>query len=309
MEQDLVEKIVYYLDDLNNAFDFISPLINDNFGEDYAFTEQLSQDIWKWIIKAENILKNYKWTYTKEAIYEMAEWKDWMKLFVDIKDMWIMNIEDFQRLAKLVANQPDGKNFDQLIEEELSKAWFNVTKRFIRTVKNINEKYPDAKISLWWDEVFIFIPWATKSQEQKILNDINEMLLDEDLKWRISSSFEKNNVKKVFDELDVQTKVNKVFEENIEKVIYDNKYWEKIEMPETVSLIIKTKSLNEQLIKNIENYSEQIDLLVKNNSNSLLKLMKKEINEWVEIYLWTIENLWKISISREENWHVIVSIE
>ena len=275
----LNDSVKNYLDNLNNWYDFISPVINKS---DYKKINNIDEAIKDWKIDVSYFEKNYKWTLTKEAIEKASNWKDWMRIFVDIVDMWIMNLVDFKDRAKLLQSwdiKPDDI-------KKLTEAWSTVTGKFQRFVKEIG-KIPWAKLSLGWDEVFIFIEWKTRKETAEVMNNITKELSSEWLRWRVSYSFDKAT-EWIFDNLDSLTKINKI----IEKKIEENIIWKKldIKVPNNLTVDIDPKIIwtkewaFDNFLKKMENNisDDKIYELLNNSSG-----WKKRIGEifWKDIIL------------------------
>lgn len=93
----------------------------------------------------------------------------------------------------------------------------DVTERFARTVKSIKEKYPNAKISLGGDEIFVFVEGATPAQEAKVLEEVSKSLSANHLHARATHSFDAASMpEEVYSQLDIRTKFNKLFESGLE---------------------------------------------------------------------------------------------
>jgi hypothetical protein len=291
LELDLLVKS--YLDNINNAFDFISPVINKD--KDFDNINKIWAEINSWKISKSSLEKNYKWTYTAKAIEAISEWKEWMRIFVDIVDMWIMNLRDFRSLAKKVALWKI--KWDNITE--LLDAWLSVTKQFQDFVKEI-EKIPWSKVSLWWDEVFIFIEWKTPKEIWDIIAKISENLDNNNLRWRVSYSFDKNS-KWIFDSLDSLTKINKVVEKKIEEVIV----WWKIlyEVPNNLTLDINPKIIwNEEW--DFDKFLKQMESSI--NFVKLLDVIQSK-KVW-EMKIWKFDDK-IVSLKRNNSNEFILSIK
>lgn len=286
----LNQELKKYIDSLNSWFDFISPYIKR---EDIWKIADLDRQISELKISRERIEKNYKWTYTKEALEKNIEWKQWISVFVDIVDMGLMNLKDFKVLASKVESWIITKENIW----ELLTAGNTATSKFQSLVNQIVIDYPKAKISLWWDELFVFIPWISKRETSIIIQDISKSLQRNNLKWRISHNFETKIGN--FDYLDSITKVNKIFEKDLEKVFY-SKEFEKIDklifnsINVEISWEIEKKFLkNSQIIyaklnNPKENFFEILEKIDKTNLSKILTWEEKEIFikwDWVNLLI------------------------
>lgn len=197
-----------YIDALNQ-FDFIAPM--RNFGKDYARVKAIDRDFSNGIIRVDSLTKNYKWTLSKAAFMESAKWVG-MKIFIDIRDMGIMNLLSFRRLAEKVKN-------GAATIEELIGAGSDVTEQFIWFVQSIERKYPGVKIHLGGDEVSLMIPSVTTAEEgAKVISAINESLRSFRLQGRVAHTFEVGDPAKIIAALDQSTPVHKALETSIEAV-------------------------------------------------------------------------------------------
>jgi len=274
IDTQLHENIKEYINKLTDWFDFISPVI---YKEDYKNIDEINKQIWSWVIDIDYFQNNYKKTLSIESLKAYSKNKTWMRLFIDIVDMWIMNLKDFKKLAQKV-------NFWEINEnyfDELLTAWWTVTNKFQRLVKSIKEIYPESKISLWWDEVFIFIPGKTDTERDEIISNISKKINRFWLKWRISSSTEKQN-EKIFNNLDNFTSINKLFEKKFTETLQNNSQlntsW-KIE-PKVTNLEIK----NEKLIKwNLDTIKKLIKEKINNIDFTWLLFKRKSINTTVNL--------------------------
>lgn len=275
-----------YIDSINNAFDFISPVIKFDWHDSFTETSRIWESIKNWNLSLSVFQKNYKGTYTYKALEKISDWKEWMRVFVDIVDMGIMNLEDFRWLAKKVVNWDiTWNNIEELLDAGLS-----VTKKFQYFIKEI-EKIPWSKVSLGWDEVFIFFEWRTKSETDSILSSITEWLNNQSIRWRVAYSFESDN-NKVFDNLDGLTKVNKILEKKIEELIVWWNMFSKI--PNNITLDIDPK-----IIWNWEGDYERFLSLFESSVDfvKLLELINLD-RVWVK-KIWEFED--KV-INLKKNW-------
>jgi len=164
----LQEKVKNYIENLNNWFDFIRPAIDIKKIEQES--NKLNDAIISMKVPVKYLEKTYKWTLTKDVLFNYSSWKEWEKVFVDIVDMWIMNLVDFRNIAKQIVEwKINDKNLIPLLE-----SWKSVTIKFQEFCKEIQKKFW-AKIALWWDEVYILLEWEKRSEDfGKILKWIND---------------------------------------------------------------------------------------------------------------------------------------
>lgn len=278
---ELNELIKNYINELNSRFDFISPSIN--LERDLMIASRINQWIHKWTLYIDDLLYTYKWTLSKDSFFEITKWKSGMNAFIDIKDMWIDNLYEFKLLwDKLIAWE--------LWEDDLLKAWNKVTKKFIDTVNSLKETYWNRiQISLWGDEIYLFIEWATKEEEAWILENLNKIMNRNHLKSRISHNFDNwgDTKKDNFAKLDKLTSLNKRVEEKIESLVIENKMEHILHVPNNISL-------------NIENWLENFAIWnLDNIINSILQKIDEEIFEFITSPIeWKSFDLWIIWESR-----------
>ncbi len=254
----LEEKVKEYMDMITELMDFIAPYVRE---EDINEMENL----WATFsnnrqIPAKYLVKNYKWTLTKESLEVQSKQKTWVNFFVDIVDMWVMNINDFQYIAERIHTWEDISYLS---------SGSAVTLRFISFVNNLKRDYPNIKLSLWWDEIMFFIEWDNLDTE-KISKEVWNKLAANNLKWRVS--FGKNG-EKWFSELDFLTQINKAVEQECKKVTLSPI---ELYLPQVIQLydeqnILESAEMNEFL-------NEFKSVLEENNDN-LKRLLDSEEEE------------------------------
>lgn len=87
-----------YIRRTNSGFDFIVPA-SGNIEEEFARAHALDAMMRSGRIRADMVLQNYKGTYTKEALMAASKGKEGMRIFIDVKNMGIMNLESFLSTA------------------------------------------------------------------------------------------------------------------------------------------------------------------------------------------------------------------
>ena len=248
-----------YISNLNNWFDFIAPYIN--LQQDIKFTKQLNKQIRDWEIDMSAFLKDFKWNIPKDLFLKNIVWKKWTAYFIDVKDMWILNLQDFKNLAKQVQ--------EKWIENiDLTTAWKKVTEQFILFVKNLKKGHPDLEIALWWDEIYIY--------SKKSINIENSISQNLDRVWfngRISK-YKWKIWKTTIWYLDKSTWIIKEVEAPIE--YYFTKM--NVKIPNISLESIKWLDLS----KDIENMQININI----NENNI-----KNIINWEKTLVWEFE--WK----------------
>ena len=258
-----------YLNYLNNWFDFISPSLNSTL--DRNVIDDINETIKTGILYTKYIEKNYKWTYTKNALECITYWKQWLNIFIDIIDMWILNLLDFESIAERIEKM---SNKDD-IYDELLQAWNSVTKLLIDFVESIQKKYDNLEVAIWGDEIFIFAEW--ENIEKDVITYISDSLIKKWLKWRLSLSYNHNEhhkddkSNKVFDKLDNYTSINKIFEIYISKIIDSSLFKSDYEFPANSILVISEE--NRSYID--DNYQNILNNLKSN-------IIKKNVIEFIK---------------------------
>lgn len=281
--------LMQYLTFLNDGFDFISPSLTSNVDRDEI--DNINNNIRTGIVDVKYIEKNYKWTYTRNALESYSFWKEWINIFIDIVDMWIMNINDFKAIANNVSTLIEKES----IYSELLSTWNSVTKKFIDYVFSILDKYENVKIALWWDEIFLFIEW--ESMDKNEIDYLSTSLKKKWLKWRIALSTINNTVEwkddnrdnRIFDILDNFTSINKIFETKIEKLMSQYSLDRHVKIPNNTILTVSDQ--NYEILNN--NYASFLEKLEENLFDALiiwfLKFKPKRALvydfEWVKVYI------------------------
>lgn len=225
--KELASFITKYINTLNNSLDFISPLRGELkiWNADFETAKLIDSQIKSWKIDSKFLTQSYKWWLTKDAFFEEILWKDWTRVFIDIKDMWIDNLVDFNLRAKqiLLLEQDfkswkiDSKTLNEKQRKLFLEAWKSVSDKFIKAQNKIRQKYPDAVFSFWWDEIYLFIPKNNlKGGLEWNLHQIFEST-NQSARVIIDSTNQIHSVSDKYSLLDKMSKINKLFEENIEK--------------------------------------------------------------------------------------------
>lgn len=257
-----------YIWALNEWFDFISPIVR---WVEKNIT-QLDESVRKWEVTVESLTHNNKWTYTRKALQMEIEWKPWTRAFVDIVDMWIMNLMDFRELAKKVRKW----EITESKMMELLEAWWTVTQTFQQFVKWLEKHW--IKISLGWDEWFMYSEKLSPDELSKI---IAEELDKAWLRWRVTFSTDTKDSKKIFDWLDSSTWQIKPIEQLIE--------WNVLNEPELISQNIQVPSSIMLKVKDWVNIPEWISKLI--NKEKILELYRTWVSNISDkIFLTRIKN-------------------
>ncbi|MDD2891656.1 MAG: hypothetical protein PHQ95_01705 [Candidatus Gracilibacteria bacterium] len=244
----LAEYIERYIDTLNKGFDFIVPA--RNLEKDLKTARDISQDFSQGIIRTQSLLETFKGVMTREHFMHMVGNKSGMRVFIDIKDMGIENLQSFGQLAKKVGSgtySPD----------DLLTAGKEMTDKFTLFVERIRMSYPDALISLGGDEIRVFFLGVGKKESAQILVSIEKELQYTGLEGRSSHTLEAvrtaEDNEKIFKNLDESTALHKTIEAILlRKRVLLKKYKN---IRETISLELGS-GVNEQnltrLLKNPE---------------------------------------------------------
>ncbi len=306
-EPELFGMVEEYINTLTYGFDFIAPIINDVQLKSIDFIDRQLED---WIIQIDLIQNTYKKTLWVDALKIKAKWKKWLRIFIDIVDMWIMNLNDFRQLSLWVNKW----NIDENNIWKLLKSWDTATNRFQNLVHEIRNIYPNSEIALWWDEIFIFIEWKTTEQSQNIISNISKKLKKEDLVWRVSSSNNNEN-ENIYDYLDMITSINKFFEKKIEKIISNNSNV-KVKKVDNLWDIKLLKDFKWFTSINLDIDIKIQELISKNLSNFLINLKRAiDYNMVKAIIIWKRDKYklnyqwFNIEIKKINNSELIISIK
>ena len=293
--KELVDITKTYINNLNQSLDFISPVKWDLLwnNADFLKAKDINTQIQSWILDSSFLKQGFKWWLNKSAFFAETQNTPGIKIFLDIKDMWIDNLVDFNlRAKKIIQLEKDFKSgkIDKKIFEDTQtrlflEAWKSVSDKFIEIQKRVMKKYPEAKISFGWDEIYLFIPEKKSPSIEEIQWTLNNIMSASNQKARIviDASMQTWNSKETYSKLEKITKINKILEENIEKQCIQK--WQNIHgnIPNNTFVTINN-SLREIIMKsnfNIENFL----ITVKNT-------LEKEKLTWI----------WKKDISLWENW-------
>lgn len=278
--KDLFFLVKIYLDNLN-LFDFIAPYIKpDNLEENI---NSIENDIEEWFISVSLIENNYKWTLTRTSLIEKSKWKEWLRVFVDIASMWVMNILEFRELARKVYSW-EINNENKLL---LLDSWMKTTLKFVRFIDLLRKKYPKIELSLWWDEVFIFFQETGEDDKIELLNSIWKSLSIENISWRTTSSFMYNNQEILYNELDNISSISKKIEKILRKItpVFS-------EMPSLVNVDISDK-IRWYILSKSWKYEENLSIFLSNFEEKLF--LKEWFNESVNSFKDNTSNkIWNI---------------
>lgn len=288
----LLDMLSLYFTLLNENFDFFTPI---SYWKSlyYKIDIELLKD---WYINTLFFEQNYKWFYNINFFNEYSKNTKWFNCFIDVVDMWVSNINDSINLCSKINNWELAWKY---IDKWLLNWWKSWTKNIYRFAKQIQNKYKDVKISIWWDE--IYLDFNISNISHKILEDINLLCTEIWLKTRICYW---NNLEIWYDSLDELTKINKYFEKKLSKFIFNSWLNNKI-IDLNFELFIKP-SFSEFVIKNIDAFISEIDsklntnllsnLLLKNNTDKII-ISEFKLNEINYLWMYEINNTHNFNIS------------
>ena len=148
-EASLGKDVERYIELLNSGFDFISPRRNASGEAETA--ARFETAIRSGAIPKEALTTTFKGARSKESLVAETMGKAGIRISVDVKDMGLMNLESFRRIARKVAGS--GKGADPAVLE----AGAEVTRAFASAVGEIRKRFSKAEIALGGDEILNFI--------------------------------------------------------------------------------------------------------------------------------------------------------
>lgn len=166
---------------------------------------------------------NYKNSLEKWVFYNKIKQK-WQLFYVDIKDMWSINMKDFSDKINM------WHNWEITAKEILLKSWDNMTIKFQNVIKELKKKLAETyinkeiNISVWWDEIMIFVEWVENNiKTRKIIESVFEILKYNQIEWRVTQKLvtEKNLStwwERLIETLDKLTKKTKQMEKRIDAI-------------------------------------------------------------------------------------------
>jgi hypothetical protein len=175
-----------------------------------------------------------------------------------------------------------------------------VTTKILKPIKDFLSNNPSSIINIAWDEVFIFMPWIN-NWEEKIISEISESFKNNDLKARITHSYD-NDIS--FDNLDFLTEINKIFEEKLE----NTKFWLTKNIILNISDELKKEILysqnilsnNDSSLQTIQTIKDKIEIInfnsdfIKNNDETKIYYD----NWWLKIEIIKKDNRYEIYIKK-----------
>lgn len=204
---------------------------------------------------------NYKNSLEKWVFYNKIKQK-WQLFYVDIKDMWSINMKDFSDKINL------WNAWLITAKEILLKSGDNMTIKFQNIIKELKEKlgeiYPENKvnISIWWDEIIVFVEWVENNLKAKeIIEGLFEILKKNQVEWRVTERLIKEENLPVWwehlvESLDKLTKKTKEIEKRLE-VIKQNLFLARKEISNSEENIVMNKKISD--FEKLRNFSLSIE--------------------------------------------------
>lgn len=309
--KELVEQIEYYTQSLNLALDYIPPIRWEisSIWKDFQAAEIINRQISEGKINTDFLFQSYKWWFTKEAFICATKNKPWIRISIDIKDMWIDNIFDFNKIRKkifdLVWKYKSGFISENDYEERLShlflSAWKSVTDKFREVQMRIKEKYPKWIIRFGWDEIELFLPDGKKSELSEIETHIQKTLHASGQKARvmIDTTLWDDNAEFAFSQLDRMWKINKMVEEVLEQKLQTKNLGHipnctYLKMDEHTKKIIFRpgfhlndfiKIIRQRLWENSLNFKKNSEIYIWQCAHNISLTLKQKNTFEIEIYL------------------------
>lgn len=251
--KELVSQIENYMQSLNLALDYIPPIRWDisNIATDFRIATSINNQMFSGMIQSDFLFQSFKWGYTKEAFICATKNKKWIRISMDIKDMGIDNIFDFNKIRKQIFELRRKYSSleipPEVYHEKLNILFLNagksVTDKFREVRLRIKEKYPNGIIRFGWDEIELFLPDTSKSQLGEIESHIQQTLNASGQKARImiDTTLGFDDSEFAFSQLDRMWKINKMVEEVLEQNIHESHFWD---MPNCTYLKMDTFTKN-----------------------------------------------------------------
>ena len=215
----LYKKVKKVINFLISNFEFIFPQWNcvGNI-EDY---KQIKNSIKNWtdLEKIDEYLNTYyKWFLPNYRFDKITNNKEGQMYFIDIKEMWSINIIwFFEEYEKVI-------NWEISYEKAILNSWLKMTNVFKNLLKNIEKEleWKEFYITTGWDEIKLFIE---NDFDHKKTCEMIQTQLDEDwVECRITTrkKEKKENINELNDELDEKTEMSKEIEKFLQQI--ENRY-------------------------------------------------------------------------------------
>lgn len=291
--RELSQSVQAYIDGLNSSLDYISPLrwrlSEDN--PDFQYAKNINAQIKNGYLMTQYLYETFKWGLTKEAFLEKNKGKTGIKVYIDIKDMGIENIFDFDFLAEqllsLREKRQKGKISEKKYETEKKSLFLSagktVTDKFIEVQRRIQQLYPNANLRFGGDEIEIFIEtenfWDIHGFQENIANVLNAAHQKARIVFDVTNSNNNTNNYTILERL---SSLNKSLEEAIEQHIQTS--WNQgIRIPNFTFLKMDdfVKEMIEREWFSIEELSKKFTQHIKKKD-----FWQKKKTEW---YIWELE--------------------
>ncbi len=284
--QKLKRQVCDYIGYLNKGFDFLYSY--DHFQESITYLEQLDKDIKKSSVSSEAILKNYKWAFVKEAFEKHVKDRKWYYVFLDIRDMGVENFLSFKQLAQKIL-------YGEFDDTDLLKWGDEITKRFFEVFNMIKKTFPESIVSMWGDEIYMFLEGLEEEQIWSFLQKIDDIIGKNTFQARLSY-FDKEKWENVeFDNLEQDAKIIKKIEEKIEWIVQKFKFVEDV----SLANLITVKNSSQDIIEDIENFLDEekifyaLDCFLNKNSfeyqvnkeDSKYKIFFQKDSDFLNVYI------------------------
>ncbi len=282
LQDEKTKDIRKYIDLMDSCFEFISLLVKKE--SPFQEVSAINTDFAKWLIRTKTITQNHKWTYARQSLLELTSNKWGLRMIIDIDGMIVDNIELFKKFSRKILDK-------NLKKSEFLVIWHDITIKFVEAVDLIKKEYPEAIISIWWYEKYIYIP-----EIENIDSFIKFVFQSLDSKWlkaKLSCNYCHNvlDSKKSYDRLLNFNQLISYIEQYMEKIIYELELQDKVQMPNNISLFIWDKEyyIFEKLIN-----KKWLEPIIKEIINRI-SLWEKEFTFEEKIKIWSFKL--KISIT------------
>lgn len=220
-----------------------------------------------------SLVTNQKWVLTKQAFNDLvSREKTWNLVFIDIKDMWIMNHNDFLFQLKSMLKQDWTIDYSKMLH-----SWDSVTNRFRKFVSTLKDSNPDLVLSLWWDEVKF---WSKSDID---VWHIKSCLSMSWLNWRITHhklDWSAKSASKLFESLDKSSWIIKLVEEKLSAMS-----WKSWSLLSDQNISFEIGNIDSMWLKlheqDIKQYLWKHYLQFGNLVNDMIRY-----NTWTNIHIW-----------------------
>ena len=283
----LYKKVKKILDMLVADWEFIFP----HWENKWWITEEtyisLKEKIENWEEVELDLLEKgcnwyYKWGLSKEGFAENIKDKTGQVFFIDIKDMWSINMRDFYLTLEKVRSWKITK------QQAIIQSGWVMTEKFIKIIEKLDKKFwkRDLQYTIGWDEIMLFIEWYSRKTDS---SEINSIITEEWIFGRITTSrylwaSSSNSSYELIEKLDAQTEYSKDIEELFwiieRRLIADERIiWSEIWKINT------TKNLWNTNIFSKKEISDTMKKAAFNIQFDILSKMKSELQSLYDFYI------------------------